>query len=166
MTGSSHRLFGMAFGTAMLPFALHSDVGVVGGGLMMWGAWHGSTAPDWLELRRKKKVGYGRSLIKHRTLTHVLMLWLLLLFYGVWLTGHTSLWWVGAGVFGFAVGGVSHWVGDVGTPLGVPIINPRKRWSSQQWSAKTELVPVVIAWLIAGIMLTLGMKTNIAQLFA
>src|SRR5690554_575474 len=90
-------------------------------------AYPGSTAPDWLEIR----IG-SRTLIPHRTITHWLLPWLALLGVAAYMVALSPL--AGAALLGFALGGLSHWVGDFGTPMGVPVVNPTRRRSMNLWA--------------------------------
>ena len=142
MTGPAHRLFGLAFGAGA--GALMADThDLVIGAIVFWAALPGSTAPDWLEMR----IG-GRSLIRHRTLTHWPIPWLALGVFGFTLMSSTPI--AGAGLLGFAVGGCSHLLGDAGTPMGVPVFTPYgARYSFRLWRGHQELLPVVAAWVSA-----------------
>lgn len=144
MTGNAHRLFGLAFGAtvgaAMTP--LYGGGAALGLVVM---ALPGSTAPDWLEFR------FGATtLIPHRTLTH----WLL-----PWVGGAVAAWaWLdaaplpAAALLGFAIGGLTHIAGDAGTPSGVPVWHPWKRYSLNLWDGGTsEFWPVLVAWVLAAI---------------
>lgn len=86
------------------------------------GVFIGSTAPDWLEIPWWIN-GQRYSLIPHRTLTHWLLLWFaalstLTLLKTMPLTILAT---------GFLVGGIVHICLDAVTPMGVPLIIPRRR---------------------------------------
>lgn len=146
LTGNAHRLFGLAFGGSagaiITPF-----YGVMPGLAVAALSLPGSTAPDWLEIR----IGPA-TLIPHRTVTHWLLPWLGLVgLSAVWLSDAPLL---SALLFGFSVGGLSHVIGDAGTPSGVPVWHPAKRHSMQLWDGGTsEFWPVLFAWVIAAFLI-------------
>lgn len=145
MTGRGHRLMGagvaVAVGAWLYGLGQPPEVAALGFALALPGA----TAPDWLEL----PIG-NRRLLVHRGLTHWLLPWLGLLAYGLYLLlPNQPL--AGAAVIGFACGGLAHWVGDVGTPMGVPVLDPLRRRSLGLWATRRrEAIPVVGAWVLAG----------------
>ena len=154
MTGRGHRALGLAVGVALLPF-VEPLTGFVGGALVVAGAWLGSTAPDWLEIRLSHGPGGSGTIIRHRTLTHVLLFWIFLCFFSgclIFLPGRAV---EGCALYGFALGGVSHWIGDVGTPMGVPVWHPFRRISVRLWSSESEMVPVALAWAGVGLIYAL-----------
>jgi len=158
VTGRGHRAFGMAFAaTAAVPFLQFSDP--VTTGIMAAAAWPGSTAPDWLEIR------YGRkTVLRHRGITHILLLWLALFILSLSLLlgfFEEPFLFAGAILFGFSLGGISHWIGDVGTPMGVPVWHPRRRVTLRMWRAKTEVVPIIIAWASVAFILTLTIRDSL-----
>lgn len=144
MTGNAHRLFGLAFGTtvgaAITP--LHGGGAALALVVM---SLPGSTAPDWMEIRLGPT-----TLIPHRTLTHWLLPWAGgAVAAGTWL-GKAPV--PAAALLGFVIGGLAHIAGDLGTPSGVPIWHPWKRYSLNLWDGGTsEFWPVLGAWLLAGI---------------
>lgn len=149
LTGPGHRLFGtglaVAAGAAIAPHA-----GVHVAAALVISAYPGTTAPDWLEA----PIG-GVRLIPHRTVTHWLPLWLGLLGAGALLGLLSPL--AGAVLGGFALGGLSHWFGDYGTPMGVPVLHPFRRRSARLWATgRGELLPISLAWLLAAGVLTLA----------
>ena len=100
----------------------------------------GSTAPDYLE--------FGR--IKHRTFTHLPWLWVFCYALGVSVTSHFNMGLVASCmVAGICLGAISHWVGDLGTPMGVPILTTKKRYSLNMWKTGhiSEIKPIIMAWL-------------------
>lgn len=77
----------------------------------------GSIAPDWMEQIPRL---FGGRKVAHRTTTHILVYWIGVVLVGLSIT-HLStmpLW--------FAVGGLSHVVADMFTPMGVPIFPTQK----------------------------------------
>ncbi|MGP9768274.1 metal-dependent hydrolase [Halomonas sp. AOP13-D3-9] len=146
MTGNAHRLFGLAFG-ASAGVIITPSYGVMPGLAVAAMALPGSTAPDWLEIR----IGPA-TLIPHRTVTHWLLPWLGLA--GVSAASLPDAPLLAALLFGFSVGGLSHVIGDAGTPSGVPVWHPAKRHSMRLWDGGTsEFWPVLLAWVIAAILI-------------
>lgn len=86
------------------------------------GAW----APDWMECSCFYN-GFRRSFIPHRTLTHTVALWVLLLALGcTWINLTISPWsyilaWL---LTGFASSGLLHVIIDMLSPAGVPLFKP------------------------------------------
>ncbi|WP_413760907.1 hypothetical protein, partial [Vibrio vulnificus] len=76
----------------------------------------GGTAPDDLEIWRKVKgTNTGKApLIQHRTITHVFLLWLVLLAYSGYHLGEGLHW---DFLFGYAMGGLMHLVVDFPNPM-------------------------------------------------
>lgn len=148
----------MAFAAvAALPFFQYTDP--VTTCIMAASVWPGTTAPDWLEIRFRNK-----TLLRHRGYTHILLLWLGLSALSFsFLLGFLEepFIYAGAMLFGFSLGGISHWIGDVGTPMGVPVWHPRKRVTLRRWRARTEIVPIIIAWSSAAFVLTLTIRDGI-----
>lgn len=144
MTGNNHRLFGAGMAAILAAFIapLH---GPVTAGAVIAASIPGATAPDWLECRFM-----GRTLIPHRTITHVLVLWLMLLVFGFYIATESLV--IGALLTGFSIGGISHWIGDVGTPMGVPVWHPTRRTTFRLWRTGTsEVFPVLAVWAIAAL---------------
>lgn len=121
MNRIGHTWAALAFSPATLsPDALHQPERAA---LAIAGLLSGAGAPDWLEFR----------VIPHRTLTHTLSLWLCGALYGLNmmtgyfvelipdLTYHAAL---GALLWGFSCGGISHWLGDVLNYKPVPVLTP------------------------------------------
>lgn len=109
------------------------------------GAW-GGTAPDWMEIawwRSKRHRGAQRLWIRHRTVTHWGIAWMLLLVYGYVSLG--SVWWAPV-AFGFAAGGMMHLLTDWPNPMGVPWI--WRRHSLSMWrSGNLESMVIVLSWV-------------------
>lgn len=96
MMWKNHVIIGAAFGAVINPLCIPTAV-------------LGSTAPDWLEWIIKPFYP-----IQHRTYTHIVVYWILLIaFFAV-------VWdWRNLGL-GFAIGGFSHTMADAFTIAGVP----------------------------------------------
>jgi len=90
--------------------------------VLLLGARLGCMAPDWLEVPRR--VGEARlSLIPHRTVTHWVPGWMLLVVAGLAISA-TSAFWTGLAMVAFAAGALSHVLLDAFTPVGVPWLSP------------------------------------------
>lgn len=112
------------------------------------GAW----APDWLEItffcRR-----YRLSLIPHRTLTHTVAIWLIILAFVYWQVHeaasawHYLLCWI---AMGFASAGVLHVLIDMLSPVGVPLLKP----FGSRYSLRVYRTGELSEWkVIVGVML-------------
>lgn len=143
MTGNGHKITGVIAATITTPMAL--DLGLTGW-LMGVFTILGSTAPDYLEIRKPS----GGTMIRHRTITHWLPLWVLLFAYGCVSIGAinspipiplpNTLF--AEAIVGFAIGGLLHLLFDIPNPMGIPILTPYRRVSLNLWrSGKAE-------WLI------------------
>lgn len=99
MRWGAHIAIGAGIGAAIDPLAIPAAV-------------LGSTAPDWLEYLSKL---FGHP-VKHRTVTHVCAYWIA----GVVFAVAANLGPLDAHVLGFALGGLSHVLGDACTVSGVP----------------------------------------------
>ncbi len=110
-------------------------------------AWFGGVAPDRLEY-----IGRARW-VKHRTLTHWGLLWVgMAAGAGMMAVRADFPSWLVITLAGFAVGGLSHLLGDWPNPMGVPWFLPTRRHSLNWWQSgqhEIEIVAVVagLAWL-------------------
>lgn len=118
----------------------------------------GATAPDWLEIRKKG----GGTVIKHRTITHWVLLWVLLLALGLNITNLeilsdtilssdlfllSSL---GALIVGFSAGGLSHLLTDLPNKQGIPILFPNQRFCLYAWkSGRNEQFLITMAYVFS-----------------
>lgn len=128
MTGKSHRLTALAFGSALVslmvmgyvvpPYPNTSPFLVAA--VWMAGIITGASAPDWLEIVIHTK-NTRRSLIPHRTLTHWPVIWLAAAYY-VW-TIHFP-WIVESFLFGFIASGLLHIAMDSLSSSGIPLLLP------------------------------------------
>lgn len=141
MTEKTHQHFGYTWAIclALVMQPLWGWLGIVA---LFIGVTPGSTAPDWLECR---------GIIRHRTITHLPWLWAALLCFGVTridLLEPTNM--AACALIGFSLGALSHWVGDLGTPFGVPLVLPNQRVSIGLWKTgnPSEKWPLFVAWLI------------------
>ena len=133
MTGNGHQLFGGYAAIAAYPLAV--TYGLTGY-LLAIGILLGAKAPDYLECRFRS----GRRIIPHRTVTHYVPLWVVLLAFSLGGTGLGPA----QGVFtlgpvpseilaGYAIGGLVHLLLDIPNPMGIPILLPHKRISLNLW---------------------------------
>ncbi|MGR5448640.1 metal-dependent hydrolase [Vibrio sp. PNB22_3_1] len=141
MTGKGHRFVGFAL--SFYPSAIYEPLGLPVSMMCALACVVGSTAPDWMEIRRKKRAGTA-TLIKHRTLTHTLSFWVLLL-----IASHTvvveGLRYFGidyhsarladasAVVASFCLGGISHIACDLFNRRPVSIFTPLDRFALNIW---------------------------------
>lgn len=131
-----HRLVGLgvAFGSAGLAVALEGSAV-----LAFLCAYPGATAPDWLEIPYGERGATRRSVIPHRTLTHFVPLWVVLLGVSVW--GLTQappalINLLASAALGFACGALSHLFLDLLTPLGVPLFSLRQRYRLKRFTLR------------------------------
>lgn len=138
----------------------------------------GATAPDWLEIRKKT----GGTVIKHRTITHWVLLWVLLYLFGLkiddWdlLSSWTSIEdpfiinVIGLIALSFAVGGLLHLLTDLPNKMGIPILLPNQRFCLHAWkSGRNEQFLITISYVFS--IFYIGIDTeviifNYAKLFS
>jgi membrane-bound metal-dependent hydrolase YbcI (DUF457 family) len=154
MTGKGHTWVGLATSIAVYKFT--KDMSLTGY-IAVLGHIFGATAPDWLEIRVKSGEG-TKTLIKHRTITHWLFLWVALYVFTTQLiAGSFALPVVIPNfilelVLGFSIGGLLHLLTDLPNPAGIPIITPsgKHRFSLNLWkSGKNEVAITVVALLLS-----------------
>lgn len=150
MTRKGHKITGVAL--AAVFFAMGLPAAAVA-------AFFGSTAPDTLEISYRSPTayrGYAR-VIPHRTITHWLPLWMVILGLVVSLDkGYLSLGfpyeqWVIQACYGYITGVVMHLVCDMGTPMGIPVWRPfGRRFSLNLYkTGQGELKMIVPVVLVA-----------------
>jgi len=122
---------------------VHSITGLMSGGLLIYlssppplaaiaiiaGSVIGASAPDWLEIARWQKKfrwfsaneSHRQSVIPHRTITHTLLLWVLLAIYDAYLFATTPTTFLSYFLIGFLVSGFVHLLCDLRTPMGIPL---------------------------------------------
>lgn len=151
MTGKGHTWVSLAFSIATYKIALQLGAVPL---LVSVATVLGGTAPDWMEIRKSN----GATMIKHRTITHWLPLWLLLFFFcfGV-ITKNESLYslydfkineYFLSFLLGFSIGGLLHLLVDIPNPMGIPILTPNRRFSLKLWKSGKFEVPIVTAFFI------------------
>lgn len=148
MTGKTHRQFGYAW-AAGLAILMQPWWGWLGVAALFIGVRPGSTAPDWMECK---------GMIKHRTITHLPWLWVTLFALSVSrIEPNIAMTVLACMCVGFCLGAMSHWAGDLGTPMGVPLLLPHKRVSLRWWKTgkSSEKLPVLAAWVVVAALLAL-----------
>lgn len=142
MHNHGHTLVGLGGGIALASF----EPTVYGQGLAVIGALAGASAPDWLEIWRKREVN-GRvvrtPIIPHRTFTHWLLPWLFLVGYAFHLDAVL--------LQGFAIAGVLHLASDFPNKMGIPLINPFGRKCLGWWPSGTFDVPLGVSAVLLGL---------------
>jgi inner membrane protein len=161
MTGKGHTLVGLTCLIGIYHFTktnISTDIVICL--LSSLGLIFGSTAPDWMEMRRKS----GGTIITHRTWTHWTPLWvfpLLILLYQYDSIGLKSVIeisfynetfinsYVSSFLIGFLFGGVIHLLVDLPNPLGIPILTPYNRFSLKLWkSGKNETLITLLSLVL------------------
>lgn len=154
MTGKGHTWVGLA--TAIAVYKFSGDLGLTGF-VAVLGHMLGATAPDWMEIRVKSGDGM-KTLIKHRTVTHWLPMWIALFYISYASITKTINVGVEVNIFlleffmGFAMGGILHLLTDLPNPQGIPIILPsgKFRFSLNLWkSGKYELAITLVGLLLS-----------------
>lgn len=157
MTGRGHSWTGFAVAAAVYKFSIDynfSPLLAVGAFLI------GVTAPDWLELRRKS----GGTLIKHRTITHWLPVWVFMFITAFFFREISSkfniselfifnsvnvYYYISSFFIGFSLGGLLHLLTDIPNPMGIPILTPNRRFSFKLWnSGKYEVAITFVLFII------------------
>ncbi len=117
----------------------------------------GSTAPDWLEIRKKT----GGTVINHRTITHWVPLWFLLAYLGwqlkitdgfgsVYFENKLLLEILYSSVLSFSLGGILHLITDLPNPMGVPVPTWKIRFSLKLWkSGKFEPQMIALSYVVS-----------------
>lgn len=157
MTGRGHQRFGIYGALFFFPIAM--DFGL-NAAFISLGIMLGAKAPDYLEIRTK-----NGTMIKHRTITHYLPLWISLLLCTAgslsigpldFLTSKTNAEpWVWELLLGYSIGGLIHLLLDIPNPMGIPVFTINKRISLNLWrSGEAEWLLDTIA--IAGLLFYLG----------
>lgn len=156
MTGKGHSWTGFACAIAVYKFSLDFGFNPY---LAIPAFLVGVTAPDWLEIRKSG----GGTVIKHRTITHWLPLWIAL-FAATWFSvelgvtsaaiglgiSETVLWYIRSVLIGFSLGGLLHLLTDIPNPMGIPILTPTRRFSFKLWkSGKYEVAITFVLLLIS-----------------
>lgn len=167
MTGKGHTWVSLAFSIATYKIGLQLGITPL---LVSVATIVGGTAPDWLEIRKKN----GGTVIKHRTITHWLPLWLALFFftYGL-ITKNENIYqlydfnineYLLSFLFGFSIGGLLHLLVDIPNPMGIPILTPTRRFSLKLWKSGKFEVPIVTAFFIFSLYYIGVLNLNIEKL--
>lgn len=148
MTKNGHNIIGVSLAATL--YCIDHNLWIAGGALL------GATAPDALEMSYFDKLsGRFKRVIPHRTITHSPWLWLGILYcthhYSAVINSVTpfDLTFL---IYGYIYGVASHLLADIGTPMGIPLLNPfGKRFSfnfyktgSGEWRV---LIPTILAAL-------------------
>ena len=131
-----HRLHGFALAATITYFG-YSQQNPIPYLVCAAGAMAGFSAPDWMEISWWA-FGKRRCIIPHRTVTHVVSLWVCGLLVGIQKTGD----WGNAAYFliGFSVSALIHLAFDYSTSMGVPLWPwaPGRRISSRNKNVRTQ----------------------------
>lgn len=141
MTKRSHKHFSVPWAVFVI-IILYPEWSYFSSLIFLLACILGSTAPDALEIK----------IIKHRTYTHLPVFWVFCFAVGTSLTAYYEL----GSIFSIIIAGVcfgalTHWAGDLGTPMGVPVFfSVKNRYSLNLWKTghRSELVPIFVAWVL------------------
>lgn len=170
MTGKGHTWVSLAFSIATYKMGL--QLGMTGAEpfLVSVGTILGGTAPDWMEIRKQN----GGTVIKHRTITHWLPIWLLVFFFFFGLITKNEMLFqyydfkvnmhILAFFWGFGIGGLLHLLVDIPNPMGIPILTPNRRFSLKLWKSGKFEPPIVIAFLIFSLYYIGVLNINVEKL--
>lgn len=152
MTGAGHYQSGVA--ASMFPFAVcyKYQLPLIAYLVMFIACLLGVTAPDYLEIRRSKRVNYGlfgrktktitRTMLTHRGITHTISLWLIATWWFYTQAIQPQVFWPMIGFsFGFAYcyGAVIHLLGDFPNKQGIPFLPFGRKYCLNWWkSSKYE----------------------------
>lgn len=160
MLGTGHHFTGALMGVAVagLAWRFGAHIPDYDVALIAIAGWYGGVAPDRLEIRRNwrdKKGFHSKTLIPHRTFTHVFLFWATMsLMIGGALVFKIpiaekiqEITWI---LLGFFLGGLTHIVVDWPNPMGIPLIHPQKRHSLKLWrSGEYEVAIIAVFALFA-----------------
>lgn len=157
MTGKGHWATGLALAIATYKYT--DTVGAVAW-IATFFSFFGSTSPDWLEIRHK-----GGTIIKHRTITHWIPVWLFLFSFSLFSVNNDYLSFFyhisffsdnqipplySSALLGFSIGGLLHLLFDLPNPMGVPLFTPWNRVSLNLWkSGEMEKTIVTLVFITA-----------------
>lgn len=170
MTGKGHTWVSLVFSIATYKMGMQLGMTGIDPLLISIGTILGGTAPDWMEIRKAN----GGTVIKHRTITHWLPIWLgiFLLFFGL-ITKSPILYdiykfnvnsHVLAFFFGFGIGGLLHLLVDIPNPMGIPILTPTRRFSLKLWKSGKFEIPIVTVFFLFSLYYIDVLNINIAKL--
>lgn len=169
MTGKGHFATGVVF--SLFAFEYSTNLGGHGLTSALF-CILGANAPDYLEIRKKvyrdvknpKRCTGTKTIIPHRTITHWLPIWILMLLFAIVNINPEYLNipfihklqiennlnysnYIFSLILGYAIGGLTHLLTDIPNPMGIPILTPYKRFSLNLWrSGKME--PLIISCFI------------------
>ncbi len=151
MTGKGHTWVSLAFSIATYKMGQQLGITPI---LVSVATIIGGTAPDWMEIRKTN----GSTVIKHRTITHWLPIWLALFFFSFGLITKnetlTNIYnfniheYILSFLFGFSIGGLLHLLVDIPNPMGIPILTPYRRFSLKLWKSGKFEVPIVTVFFL------------------
>lgn len=151
MTGKGHTWVSLAF--AITTYKMGTQLGLLPW-LVSIGTVLGGTAPDWMEIRKPN----GGTVIRHRTVTHWLPIWLALFFLtlGIVQKNPTVMdlihfdipVFVTSFFLGFSIGGLLHLLVDIPNPMGIPILTPYRRFSLKLWKSGKFEIPIVTVFFL------------------
>lgn len=156
MLRTGHHWTGALMGVAVAGLAHQFSVSIASWQLaaIVIAGWYGGVAPDSLEIRknwRDRKGWHSKTLIPHRTITHVFLWWAVAaVFVGTSLLMHAE-WTLRAALpawmlFGFLLGGCTHILVDWPNPMGVPLWFPHARHSLRLWRSGEHELEIVLAF--------------------
>lgn len=117
MSKHGHSLVALSLGVVVL--ATHPTLT---GAETAAGIIFGASAPDWTEIVSWGPFGGRESVLEHRTVTHWPPVWVAVALGSACVPEPWS-----HIVFGFALGALLHIAVDLGSPMGVPLLNPFRR---------------------------------------
>lgn len=150
MTGKGHVISGLVLSTSVYVFAKEINAEPILATLFFL---FGSTAPDWLEIRKKS----GGTIIRHRTITHWVPLWILLFYFShyailnnyVFLNNYVEYQnYFYSVLIGFSMGGILHLLLDLPNPMGIPILTPYHRFSLNLWKSGKNETFIILSLVI------------------
>ncbi len=159
MTGVGHTHTGIGFSMAVF-YATYNYLAPESVPLSLVGLLcfiFGSTAPDWLEIRKKT----GGTVITHRGITHWVPLWAGLVYLAIKIN-ETQCFGLSffaenvfllellyVSLFTFSTGAILHLITDFPNPMGVPFLTPKHRFSLKLWkSGKFEPQLIAVSYII------------------
>ncbi|MGR5557814.1 metal-dependent hydrolase [Vibrio fortis] len=169
MTGKGHTLCGIFGGIAPAAIAYESTSSIVPALFAYAACVIGSTAPDWMEIPLSKKqtnkdgtgeITVQKTLIPHRTWTHIICVWFALCVGAYGGLGNES--WFNLSIdlgptntsflLGFTYGGLLHLFGDLPNKQKIPIFTPWDGIALNLWkSGRFEKTLVGLVVLMSGI---------------
>lgn len=141
--GHTHTGIGMSIGIFYASYVYGCDQNIFIALASAFICISGATAPDWLEIRKKG----GGTVIKHRTITHWVLLWVGALYLGYYMLEtqmfgnlyfedkQIAVQAISNGLIAFTIGGLSHLLTDFPNKMGIPIFLPNQRFCLGWWKS-------------------------------